>query len=774
MKIRILNPWWGWFLTVVAMIGTAPLNRPGLAEVIPASSLEAAVPSDFIEIPVVTLQAENAETSEPLPAALVVPGRFAITRTERSLELPLKVFLTYGGSASENDYEPLPREVVIPAGTNRAQILLRPRADLLVEGTETVVGKLVPATGVLTSEPASRSYAISSDHGTAEVRIHDEDEQAGLPVVRITATRPETSEPSATARFAPGEFTLHRSGGTTETLSVYLTYEGTATMGRDYAELKRVVVIPAGAAEASVLVQPIDDSIVEEDETVVAHLLASPVAGLPSYQNDPQASSAKVVIHDNEFQASATIKITYPAEGAVLPAGAEVVVKAVAVDPNGYIPRAEFHVDGALIGVSEIAFVQAPPNGTPIEHSVIWKNPAAGEHLLSARGKDSRGNAVNSNLIHVNVRGEGDAASVSISATDPSATELPPFADAIDLAHFEIKRSGLANEPLRVFFSVHGTATPGGDYAEIGTSVLIAAGASSATIQIVPKADLLTVIEPMETVSLRLEPSPLAGPRPTYEIDQKHAEAAGVIFEQRPPEGGAIELALPSSGAEFNFGAPISIIAAAVAPPQDSIRRVDFYADEKKVGAWEAQIGSAEQRIIFPTTTWKEASPGKHVLTARATLASGAELFSSRINLVVRGSDSPARIEITSPREGEVFPPGKELEISAVAIDPSGYIPRLEFYANDRLAGVSEIFFIRAPDPGTPIAHTIAWTNPPAGEFSLTARGLDSRGMPVVSRPVNISIRETLPSDQVVLSVQAVDAVATEASSNGTVDNAAS
>ena len=56
-------------------------------------------------------------------------------------------------------------------------------------------------------------------------------------------------------------------------------------------------------------------------------------------------------------------------------------------------------------------------------------------------------------------------------------------------------------------------------------------------------------------------------------------------------------------------------------------------------------------------------------------------------------------------------------------MDPKGYISRVEFFANDKSIGVSEMVFIRAPDPGTPIKHMLDWNNVPAGKCAYYCQG---------------------------------------------------
>jgi hypothetical protein len=123
-----------------------------------------------------------------------------------------------------------------------------------------------------------------------------------------------------------------------------------------------------------------------------------------------------------------------------------------------------------------------------------------------------------------------------------------------------------------------------------------------------------------------------------------------------------------------------------------------------------------------------------------------------------------------------VFEPGSDITLTAVAVDPKGYISRVEFYANEQLIGVSEIVFIRAPDPGTPITHTYLWPQVSAGEYVITARGLDAQGQ-VVSSRIKILVGNGGgggggTSDQVVVTIEAADAFAAETTESGTPDNA--
>jgi subtilase family serine protease len=90
-------------------------------------------------------------------------------------------------------------------------------------------------------------------------------------MVAITASTPTAAE----AGLTPGAFTVTRTGDTTDPLTVPYVVGGTATAGADYVALPGAVTIPAGAASAAIEVSPLDDTLVEPNETVVATISAS-------------------------------------------------------------------------------------------------------------------------------------------------------------------------------------------------------------------------------------------------------------------------------------------------------------------------------------------------------------------------------------------------------------------------------------------------------------------------------------------------------------------
>ena len=87
-----------------------------------------------------------------------------------------------------------------------------------------------------------------------------------LPMVTIAGSPATVSEAGPTS----AAFTVTRNGDTTDPLTLTYAVGGTATAGSDYVALPGVITIAAGATTATIPVVPMDDTLVEPNETVVA------------------------------------------------------------------------------------------------------------------------------------------------------------------------------------------------------------------------------------------------------------------------------------------------------------------------------------------------------------------------------------------------------------------------------------------------------------------------------------------------------------------------
>src|SRR5205807_106549 len=95
---------------------------------------------------------------------------------------------------------------------------------------------------------------------------------------------------------------------------------------------------------------------------------------------------------------------------------------------------------------------------------------------------------------------DDDASSVSIAATAPAATESGAP------GNFRISRSGSTNAAQIVNFQVTGTASAPSDYAPLGTSALIPAGATFVDLPVIVSDEL--TVEHGETIVITLTTAP--------------------------------------------------------------------------------------------------------------------------------------------------------------------------------------------------------------------------------------------------------------------------
>ena len=114
------------------------------------------------------------------------------------------------------------------------------------------------------------------------------------PIIAIAATDPLAAE----AGLDPGEFTITRIGNTTNPLTIQYTIGGTATNGSDYAQLANTVQIPAGQNSVTLTITPVDDTEIENNETVTLQLAQSDNYSLGDN------TEATVIIVDNDRAAN--------------------------------------------------------------------------------------------------------------------------------------------------------------------------------------------------------------------------------------------------------------------------------------------------------------------------------------------------------------------------------------------------------------------------------------------------------------------------------------
>ena len=263
------------------------------------NSATAAIADAGICPPTVTVAATDAAAAE----ALSDPAVFTLTRTGLTSS-PLTVNYTLTGTAvNGTDYTAVPLSVVIPTGASTATVTITPIDDAVFDPNETVILTIAANAAYLVGAPSSATATIL-------------DNEVGPPTVTVLATDAAAAE----ALQNPAVFTLSRSGPTTDPLTVNYTLTGTAVNGTDYTAVPLSVVIPTGASNTTVTITPIDDLVVEPNETVILTIAANAayVVGAPN--------SATATIADNDIATNFALQFNGVSQSVQVPDNASVSI----------------------------------------------------------------------------------------------------------------------------------------------------------------------------------------------------------------------------------------------------------------------------------------------------------------------------------------------------------------------------------------------------------------------------------------------------------------
>ncbi|MCF6777431.1 Ig-like domain-containing protein [Thiotrichales bacterium 19X7-9] len=407
-----------------------------------------------------------------------------------------------GSAQGGSDYTLLTGSVVIANGQQSATIDVTGIIDdALIEGNETV-------TLTLTGTDNPTLFSVDTGNDTATVTIADND--SGLNEVSITANDPVASETATD----DGQFTVDLGGvnGTGGNITINYTVTGTATGGSDYTALTGSVTIADGQQFATIDVTGIiDDSDIEGTETVIVTLDNTDNA---LFTIDGANNSDTVTITDNDAApASVFITANDPNASEIAGNDGQFTVDLGSVNNTGSDVTVFYNISGNATGGSDytaltgsIVIANGSQTATIDVTGIIDDALVEGAETvtLTLMGTDSLDFTIDTaNNIDTVTIADNDSGlnSVFITATDPTASETPTDEGlfTIDLG----APNGTGGD-VTVNFTVTGSATEGVDYASIGSSVVIADGVQSATVDIRSIVDD-AFVEGLETVIITLD-----------------------------------------------------------------------------------------------------------------------------------------------------------------------------------------------------------------------------------------------------------------------------
>ncbi len=236
--------------------------------------------------PVIALTTPDANASEDKKD----PGLFNITRTGITTQALTVTYTISGTATNDTDYKQLTGTATFKAGSAQASIEIKPIDDKIYEGTETVI---------LTLNDGGTNYKIDPVAKTGTVTITDDD----LPSISLKVTDDKAAETKIGEVVNPGQFTLKRTGITTDALTVSYTIDGSASNGIDYQNLASSITFAAGSDTAIIDVKPIDDQFFEGTETVKLKLSEG-----SNYTIDGEKSGT-IKIADNDNPRNLVLKV---------------------------------------------------------------------------------------------------------------------------------------------------------------------------------------------------------------------------------------------------------------------------------------------------------------------------------------------------------------------------------------------------------------------------------------------------------------------------------
>jgi uncharacterized protein (DUF2141 family) len=210
------------------------------------------------------------------------------------------------------------------------------------------------------------------------------------------------------------------------------------------------------------------------------------------------------------------------------------------------------------------------------------------------------------------------------------------------------------------------------------------------------------------------------------------ATFTNVIARAPTPGNQPPTVSLSTSGSAFTAPASIPLTAAA-SDADGAVVRVDFRAGSQMIGSDTTNPFSV---------SWTNVSAGNYTITAVATDNNGATATSAiAVSVSAPGNQLPS-VSLTSPSAGGSYTAPASFTLTASASDADGTIARVDFYRGSTLIG---------SDTTSP--YSIAWTNVPAGSYSLTAVATDNAGAARTSAAVSITVNGTAPRPTTVVFV---------------------
>lgn len=499
-------------------------------------------------------------------------------------DITVNYTIATGATAATNgtDYTTLSGSVVLPAGSNSVPIAVLVKDDQMIESVTEIVTLTI--TGG-TSASYTFIPSATATSRTTSLNITDDDNIAANKQLILTKTA-DAAEPATN-----GNFRISLPPGITCQVPITVNYSvggstaiATPTADADYTNMLNII-IPAGSNYVDIPVKVIDDSRIEQTETVVLLPNGTNTNGLvggPAWTFPSGAVTLNILDNDNT-PANRHVNVTMAYEGTEGGAGQLGRIRFNFSLPTGIIPSENVTISYTVTGTAVLGtdFI-----GTPTASQF------SGTAQLSPTGSGgtaSVGTVVDDDIIE----GTEDVVITITSVTSPNFTytfgpaatalildndnapanlelSVTKTADAVEsgaVGKFTISLPGTtttSTEDITVNYTITGTAVNGTDYTNLTGTVLIPANSHSVDVDVTAATD--QILEGLETVILTITGgqstsftfTPAAANSATVDITDADNTPANLILsiskENDAKEG--------SNPGRVKFSLPANIVAA--------------------------------------------------------------------------------------------------------------------------------------------------------------------------------------------------------------------
>ena len=366
--------------------------------------------------------------------------------------------------------------VTIPAGDTSATLEVQTTPDLVVEGDETF-------TASISADSLPSGVSLGTVAGNALII---DDDTATLRLDPATVTVTEGGTAALTVKL-----TLEADSDVTFT---WQTADGSATAGSDYtAQAETSVTIPAGDTSATLEVQTTPDLVVEGDETFTASIGAD---NLPSGVT-LGTSTATATIDDDD---TAMLRFD-PATVTVTEGGTAALTVKLTLEADSDVTFTWQTADGSATAGSDYT-AQAETSVTIPAGSTSATLHVQTTPDLVVEGDETFTASISANNLPSGVTLGTSTATATIDDDDTATIGFDPATVTVTeggSAAFTVKLTKEADSDVTFTWqTADDSATAGSDYtAQAETSVTIAAGDTSATLEVQTTPD--SVVEGDET-----------------------------------------------------------------------------------------------------------------------------------------------------------------------------------------------------------------------------------------------------------------------------------